>query len=112
MGKLRSKLKQKIPPKITRWETQAGKFTTSQKDNIDLCIPEFSSTKILSWKYHADNKTNRGYDMILGRDLLTSMGLDLNISEDIIIGGEGTYEECLVYMVDLSNYDSKSLTEI
>ena len=30
------------------WETQAGKFTTSNKVNVDLCLPEFSATKILS----------------------------------------------------------------
>ena len=50
--------------------------------------------------------------MILGRDLLTAMGLDLKFSENIIIVGEGLYKWCLVPMVDLGNYDFKSLTEI
>ena len=78
--------------------------------NVDFCLPEFSATKILSWKCPVDNKINRSYDMILGRDLITALGLDLKFSENIIIGGEGPYEGCLGPMVDLSNYDYKSLT--
>ena len=47
--------------------------------------------------------------MILGTDLLTELGMDLNISEKIIIHCEGPYEVCSASMVDLSNYDFKSL---
>ena len=57
-----------------------------------------------------DNQTKSRYGMILGRDLITALGLDLKFSENIIIGGEGPYEGCLGPMVDLSNYDYKSLT--
>ena len=49
--------------------------------------------------------------MILGRDLLTALVLDLIFSENLIIGGEGPHEECQAPMADLSNYDFKSLTE-
>ena len=34
MIKLTTKLEQKISPKITMWENEAGNFTTSQKVNI------------------------------------------------------------------------------
>ena len=34
------------------WKTQAGKFTTSKKVNIYICVPEFSATKIVTWKFH------------------------------------------------------------
>ena len=77
------------------WETQAGKFTTSKKVNIDFCPPEFSATKIVTWKFHVDESTNGRYDMILGRGLLTAPGLDLEFSKNVIIGGEGLYEGCL-----------------
>ena len=69
------------------WETQAGKFTTSKKADIDFFLPEFSATKIVTWKSHVDESTNGKYDMILGRDLLTALGLDLNFSDNVIIGG-------------------------
>ena len=111
IGKLTSKLKRKKPPEITTWETQAGKFTTSQKVNVDFCLTELSATKIVSWKCHVDNKTNSRYDMILDIELLTSLGLDLKFSKNIIIGNEGTYEGCYSPMVGLSNYDFKYLTE-
>ena len=49
--------------------------------------------------------------MILGRDLITALGLDLKYSENLIIGGAGPYELCLAPMADLSNYGFKSLAE-
>ena len=63
------------------WEAQAGKFTTSNKVNIDLCLPEFIATKIVSWKCDMDNTTNSRYDMILGRYLITTLIMDLEFSE-------------------------------
>ena len=48
--------------------------------------------------------------MILGRDLLTALVMGLNFSENIFIGGEGSYEGCSAPMVDVSNYDFTSLT--
>ena len=55
--------------------------------------------------------TNGKYDMILGRDLLTELGLDFKFTENFIIGGEGPYEGCLEPMTDLSNYDFTSITD-
>ena len=60
--------------------------------NIDFCLPEFSTTKIVTWKCHVNKYTNGRYGMILGRDLLTALGLDLKFSENVIIDGEVTYE--------------------
>ena len=72
------------------WETQAGKFTTSKKVNVDFLLPEFSATNTVTWKCHVDKSTNSIYDMILGRDLPTTLGLNLKFSENVIIGGEGS----------------------
>ena len=82
----------------------------SQKANIDFCLPELSATKIVLWKCHIDNKNNSRYDMILGRYLLTALGLDVKFSK-FFIGGEWPYEGGLAPMVYLSNYDFKYLTE-
>ena len=65
----------------------------------------------MSQKCHVDNKTNIRYDMILDRDLLTTLFLDLKFFKNIIIGGKGPYEGCLTPMVDLNNYEFKSLME-
>ena len=69
------------------WETQSRELMTSKKANIDFCLPEFSATKIMTWKCHVNESTNGIYSMILGRDLLTALGLYLKLSENIIIGG-------------------------
>ena len=48
--------------------------------------------------------------MILGRDLLIALGMDIKFSEGIIIGGETPYEGCLAPMVDVRNYDFNIIT--
>ena len=81
------------------WETQSGKFVTSNKVNVDFYLTYSSATKIVSWKCHAGNKTNSRCNMILGRYLLTALGLDLKISAKLITGGEGPYEGCLACLI-------------
>ena len=50
--------------------------------------------------------------MILGKDGLTTLGLDLIFSENLIIGGEGPYKSGFTPMFDLKNYNFKYLAEI
>ena len=38
-----------------------------------------------------DDYTKGGYSMILGRDLLNTLGLDLKFSGHVIVGNEVTY---------------------
>ena len=87
MANLISKLK---PKQLTenRWETQSGKFTASQKVNVDLCLLEFSGTNIVSWKFHADSSLNIRYNVILCIYLLTALGLYIKFSGNIMIGGD------------------------
>ena len=49
--------------------------------------------------------------MILGRDLIIALVLDLKFSENIVIGSEVPYGGCSVPMVDVNNYYFKPLTE-
>ena len=70
------------------WETQAGKFTTSNKVNVEFCLLGFIVAKIVTWKFQVVESTNSRYNMILGRYLLTALGLDLKFYKNVIIGGE------------------------
>ena len=63
------------------------------------------------WKFHTDESINSGYDMILVRDLLTELGLDIKFSDNVIVGGEGPYEGCSPPIVYLSNYNFKSISD-
>ena len=69
------------------WENQSGRFTTSKKVNIDFLWLELSVTKIGMCKLHVDESSNGIYDMILSRDLLTALGLDIKFSKNVNIGG-------------------------
>ena len=93
------------------WETQYGKFFISKKAYIDFCLSDFSATNTVIWKHSVDKSTNVRYDMILGRDLLTSLGLDLKVSKHIMIVSEVTYVGCSSPMVDVSNYNFTYITD-
>ena len=82
-----------------------------KEDEYRIFLPEFSATKIVTWKCHVDEFTDSRYDMILGRDLPTALGLDLKFSENVKIGGEGPYEGCPSTMVDVRNYNFKSIKD-
>ena len=49
--------------------------------------------------------------MILGRDLLTSLGLDLEFFHNLIIGWEGPYKGWYLRMVAVTNYYFKYIID-
>ena len=65
----------------------------------------------MTWKYYVDESTKGRYNTILGRDLLTALGLDLKFYENVILRGEGPDEGCYASMVDVSNYDFNIITD-
>ena len=48
--------------------------------------------------------------MILGRDLITALGLDLKFDGNVIHGGEGPHIGCSAPIVDVNNDDFTNLT--
>ena len=60
-----------------KYHTQAGSITTNLKVEIYFTLPELSTMKIVMWNFHVDDSSKGRYNMILGRDLLTSLGLNL-----------------------------------
>ena len=54
-----------------------------------------------------DDSTTGQYDMIIGRDLLTNLGIYLKVYKNSIDCGEGTYQGCTSPMINLDNYDSE-----
>ena len=79
------KLKIKTAGSSTQWTTAAGSFQTSQKCKIDFVMPELSSTQKCMWEVHLKPaKVSLRYDMIIGRDLLRTLGIQLNFNENVI----------------------------
>ena len=46
----------------------------------------------MTWKYHVDGCAKGRYDMILGRYLLTELGLNLRFSDHIIEADNGPFK--------------------
>jgi hypothetical protein len=65
--------------KSTNWTTKAGTFKTDDKVKCQFTLPEFHEGKDISWNMYAGESDARfdSYDMIIGRDLLHELGIDL-----------------------------------
>ena len=73
--------------KRTTWSTLGGNFSTNQKALLDFAFPELSNNKKVTHICHVDDKTSRDkstYDMILGMDLMTKIGIFINTAEKMI----------------------------
>ena len=71
-----------VNDKKTKWVTKAGKFNTTKKCELEFTLPAFNAKKIITWDCYVDeeNNTNSNYDMIIGRDILHELGIDLLFS--------------------------------
>ena len=48
-------------------------------------LPEFHAHRLIEWDMYVDDSTSlTTYDMIVGRDLMDSIGLDLIFSENLM----------------------------
>ena len=64
----------------TKWNTVGGQFVTTLQREINFTLPEFSTSKDITWTCQEDSNTlrkNAQYDMIIGADLLSELGIEL-----------------------------------
>ena len=54
---------------------QAINITNKLKIKVDFTLPALSATNAVTWKFHVKDSAKGGYNMILGRYLLTELGL-------------------------------------
>ena len=65
-----------------------GHFVTKFKREMSFTLPEFSMSKIITWVCQVDTNTlrkNAQYDMIIGADLLSELGIDINYTTQRIV---------------------------
>ena len=68
-------------------------------------IPELGAKKSVTWNFYMDDlQENSRYDMIIGRDLLLELKLDLCFSDYMIKGHGGAYKGCTAPMKDIYNF--------
>ena len=66
----------------SQWTTKSGMFITKRKCKVELILPELHRDKHITWPMHVDESDNIAakYDVIIGRDLLQGVGIDLLFS--------------------------------
>ena len=64
-----------------------GAFTTNQKPLLDMSFCELNPHKKVTWICHMDTKTkpcNTLYDIIIGMDMMTEIGMYVNNAKKVI----------------------------
>ena len=79
----------------TKWRTQDGSFITSEKVETKFKLPQFSLKRETSQTFHVMKKDR--YDIIIGRDVLTQLGIILNFKNKLI-----EWDEVAIEMTVLS----------
>jgi hypothetical protein len=90
MGKGRARINAK---KRTKWKTRGGTFTTNYELLLDFKFPDLSTSKVVTCQAHVDDKTSNKeavYDMIMGMDVMPSIGTTVDCEQRCIIWGGGT----------------------
>ena len=90
---------------------QSDNITTNLKVKIYFTLPELSTAEILTWNCHMDYSANIRYDMILGRDILLALVLNIKFSEHLIKEDDGTLEGSTDPMLDMGTYKLKIYIE-
>jgi len=65
--------------KPIKWSTKAGSFKTKRKCEIEFTLPAFHANRKIVCSAYVDesHKESCNYDMIIGRDLMHSLGINL-----------------------------------
>ena len=108
MGRL---IQNRIPKidNVIQWHMQAGNITTNLRVKRNFTLPELSATKIVTCSCHVDDSAKVKYYIILGRYLLTSLGLNLKLYDHGIEADGGHFKLSAAPMVVLGMYEFKDL---
>ena len=89
---------------LMQWHTLDGNITTNIKVKVDFTLPTLSVTNDVTWKCHEDDSARGRYNMILGRDILIELGLNLKFSEHGIEADDWYFNWSTTIMVDFGTY--------
>ena len=94
---------------VTQWHTQAGKITTNSRVKIDFSLTGLGATKIVTCNCHVYDTAKIRNDMILRRDILAELGLNMELSDNVIEAYDGPFQGSTAPMVGLGAYEFKDL---
>jgi hypothetical protein len=81
--KFTKKLRTKRTNDNTVWSTPGGTLNTNTKCTVEFSIPEMHDARLIKWDMYV-TKNLGAYDMILGRDLMTDLGIDIHFSTNSV----------------------------
>ena len=67
--------------KVKKYATGSGTLTTQYETKVHFSLPEFSDKKVITWNFSVTDSKDLGYDLILGRDLMTELKMDILFSQ-------------------------------
>ena len=70
--------------KPVRWSTPAGEVVTTKTAKSQLTLPEIHPDRLIEWDFHV-TPTLGHYDMIIGRDMMEFLGIDIKFSDHTIV---------------------------
>ena len=74
------------------------------KSNIYIVLPKLDATKIISWNFYADDSPgNHKYGMILLRNFVYKLKIELCFSGDTVRGNGGACKGCTVPTKDVKD---------
>ena len=80
----------------TSWITKGGNFQTSKKCKTTFILKEFFENKSIEWDLHVDSTPGpHQYDMILGHNVLSKLGITLNFKDQTM-----TWDDLTISMKD------------
>ena len=71
----------------TNWTTMAGSFSTNARGTLKLMLPELNPSAELKVVCHVTNRQSN-YKIILGRDVLSELGVILDFKRRVILWNE------------------------
>ena len=80
-AKFTTKLRVKRASTNTVWSAPACEMCTSSMVNGVFTVPELQEKKLFEWPLHVV-KDMGAYDMILGRDVMSFLGIDILFSQN------------------------------
>ena len=66
------------------YATGGGDMKTKWESKNYFSLSEFSKSKVVDWTFRVTDSKNLGYDMILGRDIMQTLGINLLFNEQTI----------------------------
>ena len=73
----------------TTWSTPGGTLSTSTTAKCQFTLPELHDDKLIEWKVHV-TKDLGNYDMIIGRDILRFLEIDIHFSTQEVVWDHAT----------------------